>query len=74
MRKKPDSRSNRLAEKVRLHADVTSMNDVHCLVDSAWNRFGKANVLVNNAGIAAAYVTDSTFVIDGGLMRNYHEQ
>jgi glucose 1-dehydrogenase len=22
----------------------------------------------------AAYVTGSTFVVDGGLMRNYHEQ
>jgi glucose 1-dehydrogenase len=34
-----------------IHADVTSMNDVHCLVDSAWSRFGEANVLVNNAGM-----------------------
>jgi glucose 1-dehydrogenase len=22
----------------------------------------------------AAYITGSTFVVDGGLMRNYHEQ
>ncbi len=34
-----------------VHADVTSMNDVHCLVNTAWDRFGVANVLVNNAGM-----------------------
>jgi glucose 1-dehydrogenase len=26
------------------------------------------------ASDAAAYINGSTFVIDGGLMRNYHEQ
>jgi glucose 1-dehydrogenase len=34
-----------------VHADVTSMNDVHNLIEFAWNRFGVANVLVNNAGL-----------------------
>lgn len=31
--------------------DVTSMNDVRCLVDQAWERFGGADILVNNAGM-----------------------
>ncbi len=34
-----------------VHADVTSMNDVHWLVNTAWDRFGVANILVNNAGM-----------------------
>jgi glucose 1-dehydrogenase len=33
-----------------------------------------AGVVVFLASDEAAYVTGSTFVIDGGLMRNYHEQ
>ncbi len=32
-------------------ADVTSMNDVRCLVDEAWKRFGSADILINNAGM-----------------------
>ena len=32
-------------------ADVTSMNDVRRLVDSAWERFGTADILINNAGM-----------------------
>ncbi len=34
-----------------VEADVTSMDDVHKLVDAAWNRFGTADILVNNAGM-----------------------
>lgn len=34
-----------------VQADVTSMNDVRCLVDQAWKRFGGADILVNNAGM-----------------------
>jgi glucose 1-dehydrogenase len=32
-------------------ADITRMDDVHRLVDAAWNRFGSADILVNNAGM-----------------------
>ena len=31
--------------------DVTRMDDVRALVDAAWDRFGSADLLVNNAGI-----------------------
>ena len=34
-----------------VQADVTKMNDVKCLVDTAWNQFGTADILVNNAGV-----------------------
>ena len=34
-----------------VRADVTRMNDVECLVDTAWQQFGSADILVNNAGI-----------------------
>jgi glucose 1-dehydrogenase len=32
-------------------ADVTNMEDVNTLVNAAWDRFGAADVLVNNAGM-----------------------
>ena len=32
-------------------ADVTSMEDVNRLVDTAWQRFGAVDILVNNAGV-----------------------
>lgn len=32
-------------------ADVTRINDVECLVDTAWQQFGSADILVNNAGM-----------------------
>lgn len=32
-------------------ADVTNMNDVNCLIDEAWKRFGGCDILVNNAGL-----------------------
>jgi glucose 1-dehydrogenase len=32
-------------------ADVTKMEDVHKLVDIAWERFGVADILINNAGM-----------------------
>jgi glucose 1-dehydrogenase len=34
-----------------VQADVTNMDDVRCLVDTAWERYGHADVLVNNAGM-----------------------
>ena len=34
-----------------VQADVTRMNDVECLVDTAWSQFGSADILVNNAGM-----------------------
>jgi glucose 1-dehydrogenase len=34
-----------------VQADVTRINDVECLVDTAWNQFGSADILVNNAGV-----------------------
>ncbi len=32
-------------------ADVTKMDDVKCLVNTAWDRFGSADILINNAGM-----------------------
>jgi glucose 1-dehydrogenase len=34
-----------------VQADVTSIEDVRCLVDTAWSQFGSADILVNNAGM-----------------------
>ena len=34
-----------------VQADVTRVNDVECLVDTAWQQFGSADILVNNAGM-----------------------
>lgn len=34
-----------------VQADVTNINDDRALVDAAWNRFGTADILINNAGI-----------------------
>ena len=34
-----------------VQADVTRINDVECLVDTAWSQFGSADILVNNAGM-----------------------
>jgi len=34
-----------------VQADVTKMNDVRSLVDTAWAQFGTADILVNNAGM-----------------------
>lgn len=34
-----------------VRADVTRIDDVKCLVDTAWNQFGAADILVNNAGV-----------------------
>lgn len=34
-----------------VRADVTSIGDDRCLLDEAWNRFGAADFLVNNAGM-----------------------
>jgi len=34
-----------------VQADVTRLNDVECLVATAWDQFGSADILVNNAGM-----------------------
>ena len=34
-----------------MRADVTNIEDVRCLVDTAWSQFGSADILVNNAGM-----------------------
>jgi len=34
-----------------VQADVTRINDVECLVNTAWQQFGSADILVNNAGV-----------------------
>jgi len=34
-----------------VQADVTNMDDVRCLIDTAWKQFGSADILVNNAGV-----------------------
>src|SRR6516162_8332890 len=32
-----------------VRADVTKLNDINCLVNTAWDRFGSADFLINNA-------------------------
>ena len=44
-------RCNGRGEGQIVEGDVTSMDDVRCLVDEAWKRFGSADILVNNAGL-----------------------
>ncbi|HWG21770.1 MAG TPA: glucose 1-dehydrogenase [Terracidiphilus sp.] len=39
------------AEGEIVRADVTKMDDVNCLVNTAWNKFGAADILINNAGM-----------------------
>ncbi|HUN84776.1 MAG TPA: glucose 1-dehydrogenase [Terracidiphilus sp.] len=34
-----------------VEADVTKIADIHKLVDTAWSRFGTADLLINNAGM-----------------------
>ncbi len=34
-----------------VRADVTKMDDVSCLVHTAWDKFGTADILINNAGV-----------------------
>lgn len=34
-----------------VRADVTKLDDVNCLVNTAWDRFGSADILINNAGV-----------------------
>jgi glucose 1-dehydrogenase len=34
-----------------VQADVTKSGDIHDLLETAWQRFGSANILVNNAGV-----------------------
>ena len=49
-----------------------------CLNNIPLGRMGKPEEVAGLAAFLAsdegAYVTGSTYVIDGGLMRNYHEQ
>jgi glucose 1-dehydrogenase len=34
-----------------VQADITRNSDVHDLLDTAWQRFGSADILINNAGV-----------------------
>ncbi|UWZ82203.1 SDR family NAD(P)-dependent oxidoreductase [Occallatibacter riparius] len=34
-----------------VRADITKLNDINCLVNTAWDRFGSADFLINNAGV-----------------------
>lgn len=34
-----------------VRADVTKMTEIDCLVKTAWDRFGSADILINNAGV-----------------------
>jgi glucose 1-dehydrogenase len=34
-----------------VQADVTRLDDIRTLVDTAWSRFGSADILINNAGL-----------------------
>ncbi|MGW6740114.1 SDR family NAD(P)-dependent oxidoreductase [Streptomyces sp. NPDC055025] len=48
------------AEVLSVPTDVTSRDDVAALVDAAMNRFGRIDVLVNNAGIGKVGGIEST--------------
>ena len=34
-----------------VRADITKLDDADCLVKTAWDRFGAADILINNAGV-----------------------
>jgi NADP-dependent 3-hydroxy acid dehydrogenase YdfG len=52
------------SEALSVPADVTSGKDVTAMVDAAMTRFGRIDVLVNNAGIARFGSTDSAVFED----------
>ena len=47
-----------------LHADVTQEGDVRGLVDAAVARFGRLDIVVNNAGIVAVQTVEESSVAD----------
>lgn len=47
------------ADALSVPTDVTSAEDVHALVEAAMNRFGRIDVLVNNAGIGKVGTVES---------------
>jgi glucose 1-dehydrogenase len=53
-----------------VQADVTRMNDVKCLVDTAWEQFGTADILVNNAGVEKKSEFWDTLESDYDLVMN----
>jgi glucose 1-dehydrogenase len=34
-----------------VRADITEIADVNCLINTAWDRYGAADILINNAGV-----------------------
>ena len=47
-----------------VHADVAQEADVHALVDAAIARFGRLDIVVNNAGIVAVQTVEASSVDD----------
>lgn len=51
-----------------VQADITRINDIQCLVDTAWQQFGSADILVNNAGVEKKSVFWETTEADYDLV------
>lgn len=52
------------AQSLYVHADVTQEADVRALVDAAVARFGRLDIVVNNAGIVAVQTVEASSVDD----------
>src|SRR5689334_20303667 len=46
------------------HADVTSEDDIRALVETAVARFGRLDIVVNNAGVVAVQTVEQSSVAD----------
>ena len=52
------------AQSLYVHADVTQEADVRALVDAAVARFGRLDIVVNNAGVVAVQTVEASSVDD----------
>lgn len=53
-----------------VRADVTKMTEIDCLVKTAWDRFGSADILINNAGVEKRSEFWDTTAADYDLVMN----